>query len=155
MKCKYYAISGDEILKKLEFWDGVAYLSGFSGFTICYWKHAETFRKNLADFAPTKKFSPRLVHLLAGDFMLINCEMKRCDSIRNGRDKMHVKTIDAMRWLYESFVNEEYARSPSRREAIEYVRGMADAGIVMDPFRVMEKVVDYLAEVETFKKGPK
>ena len=155
MKCKYYAISGDEILKKLEFWDGVAYLSGFSGFTICYWKHAETLRKNLADFAPTKKFSPRLVHLLAGDFMLINCEMKRCDSIRNGRDKMHVKTIDAMRWLYESFVNEEYARSPSRREAIEYVRGMADAGIVMDPFRVMEKVVDYLAEVETFKKGPK
>lgn len=155
MKCKYYAISGAEILKKLEFWDGVAYLSGFSGFTICYWKHVETFRKNLADFAPTKKFSPRLVHLLAGDFMLINCEMKRCDSIRNGRDKMHVKTIDAMRWLYESFVNEEYARSPSRREAIEYVRGMADAGIVMDPFRVMEKVIDYLAEVETFKKGPK
>lgn len=155
MKCKYYAISGAEILKKIEYWHGVAYLSGYSGVTISPWKHVEYLRKNLKDFSPTKKFSPRLVHLLAGDFMLINCEMKRCDSIRNGRDKMHVKTIDAMRWLYESFVNEEYARNPSRREAIEYVRGMADAGIVMDPFRVMEKVGDYLAEVKTFKQGPK
>jgi len=155
MKCKYYAISGAEILKKIEYWHGMAYLSGYSGGTISPWKHAEYLRKNLKDFAPTKKFSPHFVHLLAGDFMLINCAMKRCDSIRNGRDKMHDKTITSMRWLYESFVNKEYERSPYRREALEYVHGMADAGIVMDPFRVMEKVGDYLAEVETFRKGLK
>lgn len=154
MKCKYYAISGAEILKKIEYWHGVAYLSGYSGLTISPWKHAEYLRKNLKDFAPTKNFSPRYVHLLAGDFMLLE-KMKRCESIRNGRDKMHVKTVTAARWLYESFVNEEYARSPYYREALEYVRGMADAGIVMDPFRVMEKVGDYLAEVKTFKQGPK
>lgn len=154
MKCKYYAISGDEILKKLEFWDGVAYLSGFSGFTICYWKHAETFRKNLADFASTKKFSPRLVHLLAGNFMLINCEMKRCDSIRNKRDKMHVKAVTAARWLYESFVNEEFARSPYKHEALEYVRGMADAGCIMDQFEVMERVRGYLVEAKNINRKP-
>lgn len=155
MKCKHYAISGAEILKLIERWDGIAYLSGYSGGTISPWKHAEYLRKNLADFAPTKKFSPHYVHLLAGDFMLINCAMKRCDSIRNGRDKMHVKTVTSMQWLYESFVNAEYERSPYRREALSYVRGMADAGIVMDPFLVMEKVRDYLAEVKTFKQGPK
>lgn len=154
MKCKYYAISGAEILKKIEYWHGVAYLSGYSGLTISPWKHAEYLRKNLKDFAPTKNFSPRYVYLLAGDFMLLE-KMKRCESIRNGRDKMHVKTVTAARWLYESFVNEEYARSPYHREALEYVRGMANAGIVMDPFRVMEKVGDYLAEVKTFKQGPK
>lgn len=154
MKCKYYAISGEEILKKLEFWDGIAYLSGYSGGTISPWKHAEHLRKNLADFAPTKKFSPRYVHLLAGDFMLLE-RLKRCESIRNGRDKMHVKTVTSMQWLYESFVHAEYERSPYRREALSYVRGMADAGIVMDPFQVMEKVGEYLAEVKTFKQGPK
>nr|DAV81081.1 MAG TPA: hypothetical protein [Caudoviricetes sp.] len=154
MKCKYYAISGEEILKRLETWDGVAYLSGYSGLTIFHQKNAQYLSKRLSEYAANRNFSPYCVHLMASGRMLMK-KAKRCESIRKDRDKMHIKAVDAMRWLYESFVNETFLLSPYRREAREYVRGMADAGIVMDPFCVMEKVGEYLEEVKTFRKEAK
>lgn len=154
MKCKYYAISGEDILNRINKYDGLAYLSGYSGFNICYWKNILHICQGIEDFGRTRNYSPVWLRVMAKDEPLM-IPQKRSYSIRNKRDKMHVKAVTAAHWLYESFVNKEFARSPYKHEALEYVRGMADAGIVMDPFRVMEKVGDYLAEVKTFKQRPK
>lgn len=156
MKCKYYAISKEEILKRLEKWDGIAYLSGYSNCTILDEEKIQTLRKNLADFASKKKLSPCYV-----DFLACNLNyrfagpLKRSYAIRDSCDKMHVKSVTAMRWLYESFVNEVFARSPYKNDALAYVHGIADAGIVMDPFEVIQCVREYLAETVNTKKAPK
>lgn len=157
MKCKYYAISKEEIIKRLEKWDGVAYLSGYSSHcTLLNHKRIQALRKNLADFAPTKKFSPDYVSFLSGDVNVKALgELKRSHAIRNGRDKMHTKSVTSMRWLYESFVNETFPHSPYWRDAMEYVRGVADSGVVMDPFLLMDRVREYLAKIEEFKNAPK
>jgi len=153
MKCKHYAISGEDVLARINKYDGLAYLSGYSGFNICYWKNILHICKGIEDFGKTRKYSPVWLRVMAKDQPLM-VPQKRSYSIRNKRDKMHVKAVTAARWLYESFVNEEFARSPHKHEALEYVRGMADAGVIMDPFEVMERVRGYLVEAKNINRKP-
>lgn len=151
-KCKYYAISKEEILKRLETFEGVAYLSGYSYCLLFKRERIKNLQKNLANFASKKKLSPGYVSFLADDLNpRMTGALKRSYAIRDSCDKMHVKTVTAMRWLYESFVNEVFARSPYKRDALAYVHGIADSGAVIDPFEAIQHVREYLAEVKSLK----
>lgn len=67
MNCKYYAISGEDILARINKYDGLAYLSGYSGFNICYWKNIQHICKGIEDFERTRNYSPVWLRVMAKD----------------------------------------------------------------------------------------